>query len=174
MMSRSDVSATSAVIPQIRARPRAVEGAFASRPWHSSCLIQGMRGSRRIILVLRTLLLALLLTSSAVAPHLQADDALAMTITPTVAIAPANLHVQIRIEPSTENRRLSLSADSARFYRSSEVQLDGDQAPRILVFDFRNVPGGSYEIHGALFDGHGQERGCARHTVRIMSSAQDP
>jgi len=67
-------------------------------------------------------------------------------VTPAVAFAPANLIVRTHIEADADNRAITIVAESNDFYRSSEVQLDGDRAPRTSTFEFRSLPSGTYQI----------------------------
>jgi hypothetical protein len=45
------------------------------------------------------------------------------------SFAPAVLRVRVSIEPSAANRSLEVIADGDHFYRSSEIQLEGDHSP---------------------------------------------
>jgi hypothetical protein len=64
---------------------------------------------------------------------------------------------------------LTVVADSEDFYRSSEVQLDGDRAPRTINVEFRNMPGGEYKVSGTLTDWTGQSRDVVQQTARVLS-----
>jgi hypothetical protein len=66
----------------------------------------------------------------AVALPVSGGDRMTMTVTPAQALAPSPLRVRVRIEPSAENRSLTVSADSGGFYRSSEIPLDGNARRR--------------------------------------------
>ena len=61
-----------------------------------------------------------------------ANDKLALRVSPAVAFAPATLRVQTTIEASAANRSVEIIAESEEFYRSSEMQLDGEAAPRTI------------------------------------------
>jgi hypothetical protein len=81
----------------------------------------------------------------------------------------ANVRIRARIEPNPDNRRITVVADGAAFYRSSEMQLDGEQAPKVIELWFRDVPGGDYEIYAILTDSVGRQRAVAHHTTKVMS-----
>src|SRR5262249_12634924 len=83
-----------------------------------------------------------LLTASAVG----ADDPLALRVSPAVSFAPANLIVRATVEANADNRSMEVVAESADFYRSSAIELDGDRAPRTRMFEFRSLPPGVYEV----------------------------
>jgi len=96
-------------------------------------------------------------------------EPLAIDVSPAVAFAPANVRIRTRIEPNPDNRRITVVADGAAFYRSSEMQLDGEQAPKVIELWFRDVPGGDYEIYAILTDSVGRQRAVAHHTTKVMS-----
>jgi hypothetical protein len=97
-----------------------------------------------------------------------ADEKLTMTVWPAVAFAPATLIVRAHIESDSRNRAVEIVAESTDFYRSSEIQLDGDNAPVTNTFEFRSLPPGSYNVTATLFATGGQMRATARSSANIM------
>jgi hypothetical protein len=95
-------------------------------------------------------------------------EQLRMAVSPAQSFAPSTLRVRVRLEPNDQNRRLAVIADSTDFYRSSEVQLDGEQAPRTITIEFRGVPGGSYQISCVVLDQSGRTRASARQDVNVI------
>src|SRR6187399_1829140 len=69
-----------------------------------------------------------------------------LRLTPRFVSAPGYLRSLIRVLPNAENRLLRVSIDSDVYYRSSDIQLDGDSAPTSHWVDFKGVPEGSYEL----------------------------
>src|SRR5207249_10128857 len=59
-----------------------------------------------------------------------AGDKLSVRVSPTVAFAPANLTIRTMVEADPDNHAVRISAESPDFYRSSEVGLEGEDAPR--------------------------------------------
>ena len=53
-----------------------------------------------------------------------------MVVTPSKSMAPATIRVRVGVAPDADNRVLNVIADSGAYYRSSEIQLDGDRARR--------------------------------------------
>ncbi len=98
-----------------------------------------------------------------------AGDKLAMNVSPSVAFAPANLVVRAYVAADADNRAIEVIAESEDFYRSSEVQLDGDKAPRTNVFEFRSLPTGTYQVSAVLIGSQGQ-KALVRSQVNVMSS----
>ena len=116
---------------------------------------------------LRMLLVGLLVAS---AGSLGADARLSMKVSPAVAFAPANLTMRATVVPDSRNRTLQIIAESDGYYRSSEVQLDGERAPRTTLMYFRSVPGGVYQVRATLKGEGGQELAFAQYDVNIVES----
>ena len=99
-----------------------------------------------------------------------AGDRLAIKVSPAVCFAPANLIVRTMIEADAENRAVEIVAESPEFYRSSQMQLDGDKAPRTTTFEFRSLPPGTYDVSARLI-GSGGERAQVHQQVNVIASA---
>jgi hypothetical protein len=97
------------------------------------------------------------------------NQALTLAVTPAQSMAPATVRVRARVEPSAENRRLTIIADGEDYYRSSEFQLEGDQAPPTVEVQFPSLPGGNYEVYAVLIDSAGHQRAIARRSARVLS-----
>jgi len=55
-----------------------------------------------------------------------------------------------------------------RHLRSSQVELEGDKAPRTSIFQYRDVPAGEYEVRGVLIGRDGHERAIAQRSVMVL------
>jgi hypothetical protein len=97
-------------------------------------------------------------------------ERLAIRVSPAVSFAPANLVVRVMVATDADNRGMEIIAESQEFYRSSEIQLDGDRAPRTTTFEFRSLPPGAYEVTATLLGPGGQERACVHQQVAIIST----
>ena len=106
----------------------------------------------------------------AVSP-LHGTEPLTLTVSPRQSFAPANLFVKLGIEPNADNRAVEVVAESDQFYRSSRVTLEGDRAAKVIQLQFRNLPGGTYEVRGRVTDDRGREVAFARHQVNVIDSA---
>jgi hypothetical protein len=104
------------------------------------------------------------------AAPLGAGERLLLKVSPTVSFAPANLVVRTTIEADPANRSLAIVAESGDFYRSSQVQLDGDHAPRISTFEFRSLPPGVYTVRALLFDADGAARAQVGSQIHVVDS----
>jgi hypothetical protein len=97
-----------------------------------------------------------------------ARESVSIHVSPAVAFAPAELVIRTSIEPAADNRVLEIIADSNEFYRSSEIQLEGDRAPRTSMVQFHGVPGGEYDITAAVIGADGHPRTVARAHVKVI------
>ena len=91
-----------------------------------------------------------------ICPAVDGGEPLRMKVSPTTVMAPGFLTVRVNVEAAPENRMLQVVAESADFYRSSEIQLDGARANPLSVFEFRNLPSGLYEVTSVLVGVNGR------------------
>ena len=103
---------------------------------------------------------------------LAASDPLTIKTSPQVAFAPAQISVRATVERDDKNRALEVVIDSEDFYRSSLVQLDGDQAPRTSVIEFQSVPEGQYVVQATVFDQAGKPRNLTRQVMNDLGDAE--
>jgi hypothetical protein len=118
----------------------------------------------------RLWLVAALLT---VAFPVDAGEWITMAVSPRQSIGPTNLTVRVRVEPNADNRTLDIVADSGEFYRSSQVQLEGERAARTVVVEFRGVPSGEYQVSGVLRNSLGRSRATTRQQAFVLSAGAD-
>ena len=102
-----------------------------------------------------------------------AGERITLKVSPAVAFAPANLVVRATILADRDNRAVQVVAESADFYRSSEVQLEGDQAARTNTFEFRSLPPGAYQVTATLLGADGRSRGFSRQQINVIASGAD-
>jgi hypothetical protein len=103
-----------------------------------------------------------------------ANECMSMKVSPRQALAPVNLRVSVWVEPNAENRILTIVADSPQFYRSSQIALEGDRAPKTFTIEYPNVPGGQYEVTSALFNSTGRERATIRESAHVVPVGGEP
>ncbi len=101
---------------------------------------------------------------------LSAGERLALKVSPAVSFAPANLVVRTTIIADRSNRAVEVIAESPEFYRASEIELDGDKAPRTNTFEFRSLPPGTYEVSATLKAGDGRPLAQVRQQVNIIEA----
>jgi hypothetical protein len=116
----------------------------------------------------RAVLFGILMLTSAL--PLGAGQRLTLKVSPAVSFAPANLIVRATIVADADNRAVEIVAESADFYRSSQIQLEGDRAARTNMFEFRSLPPGTYEVRANLFGADGQSRALVRQQINVFAS----
>lgn len=102
-----------------------------------------------------------------------ASEKLSLRVTPNVSSAPSTVTVRAYVTPSSDNRWLRIEADSGSFFRSSEIQLDGDKAPTLTEFRLNSLPSGEYTVMAALINSKGDET-VVRRTALVLSRFGEP
>jgi hypothetical protein len=64
--------------------------------------------------------------------------------------APATVPVVVAVEPRAENRTLVVEADGEEYFRSSEVELDGEKEKRLHSLEFKSLPAGEYTLRAVV------------------------
>jgi hypothetical protein len=100
-------------------------------------------------------------------------ESIKMSVSPAQSFAPANLFVRLSIEPNAANRSVEVAAESDQFYRSSVITLEGDQGPRTVLLELRNLPGGEYQVRGVVADSRGHEVAMVQQHVNVLDSGAD-
>lgn len=118
----------------------------------------------------RVVLISLMSLTAAMPLGAKDKDPLMMRVSPTVSFAPANLMVRATVEVNAANRAVEIIAESEDFYRSSEMQLDGNSAPRTTQFEFRSLPPGTYEVRAVLYGQNGDARAEVRQQINVIAS----
>jgi len=116
----------------------------------------------------RTVLFGIVLLASW--QSLGAGERLTLKVSPAVSFAPANLVVRTTILADADNRAVEIVAESDDFYRSSQVQLEGERAARTTTFEFRSLPPGTYEVRANLLGADGRSRAMSRQQVNVIAN----
>ncbi len=101
-----------------------------------------------------------------------ADERIRLRASPAVALAPANLTIRAVVDRHPANRSVTVAAESPGFYRSSEVTLDGERAPRVTVVQFRGLPSGEYAVRAVIRGDRGQELAASETSVRVLDGGE--
>jgi hypothetical protein len=102
-----------------------------------------------------------------------ATERVAINVSPAVSFAPADLVVRTTVESDARNRAVEIVAESADFYRASEMQLDGDNAPRTTTVVFRSLPRGTYRVTATILDAGEKPLTYARSQVNVLANGGD-
>jgi hypothetical protein len=120
---------------------------------------------------------AALAANTARAAVAQADkpaDELTLRMTPRFVSAPGYLRSLIRVAPNAENRLLRVEIDSAGYYRSSDIQLDGALAPMSHFMDWKNVPAGKYDLIVTVMGPSGDTRLMRQLNFQVLGMNTEP
>jgi hypothetical protein len=91
-------------------------------------------------------ILAILLTSI----HANGEDAISISVRPSVTTARGNAQLRVLIARDQKNRALIWEVDGPSFYRSSTIELDGASSPRSYLFMVRELPAGEFEVRATV------------------------
>ena len=87
----------------------------------------------------------------------RSSSMLTMHVAPNrVTAAPGWLEVRATVETSSDNRALEIVAESDEYFRSSQIPLDGERAPRINEVLFKGLPQGQYAVSVTLVGVNGR------------------
>lgn len=64
--------------------------------------------------------------------------------------APAYVPMTIAVEPGASNRALVVEADSDDYYRSSTIELDGENEKRLHTVELKSLPAGDYVVRAQV------------------------
>ena len=90
--------------------------------------------------------IAVLALTALSSPRLPAKEIVEIRIHGYYWRAPATVPITIAVEPGTANRALVVEADSDDFYRSSTIELDGENEKRLHLLEFKSLPAGDYVV----------------------------
>jgi len=113
--------------------------------------------------------LAFLAAMAGAEPITSSEVSLSMTVDPSVSFAPAELRVRLDVTPSARNRSLVVVAESEDFYRSSEMPLAAEEAPRSVTVQFRGLPRGDYSVSGEIRDVDGRPVATVHQEIRVLA-----
>jgi hypothetical protein len=102
-----------------------------------------------------------------------AVDPLDVRISPRVAHAPATVQITVAIEPESSNRYAVIEAEGELFSRSSMIQLEGAESPRIHDIQYRGLPAGHYVVGVTLFSST-DVRAVERRDVIVRGERETP
>jgi len=97
-------------------------------------------------------------------PRLHATERLRVHASPSSS---SDVIVYVGIERNAENRMLRVTAESEQFFRSSEIQVNGEASPRANVFIFRQLPSGWYDVTVQLYAEHARAAETVKCTVLV-------
>jgi hypothetical protein len=118
-----------------------------------------------------TLVAVSLLGQPAVRADDPAPDAVSVKIRPTVLFAGGEVRTTVRTPRDARNRGLRVIVESADYYASSDVQLDGADSVTSHQFTWKDLPGGPYRVDAILLREDG-EKVTATHCFAVLSGEE--
>lgn len=100
--------------------------------------------------------------------HHESEHAITVRVNPLFAIEGSSVQAMVRVARNAENRMLQLTVDSENYYRSSEIQLDGDGAAVTHYLQMRSLPAGDYAFLAVVYGTRG-ERARSFEEFRLLS-----
>ena len=97
-----------------------------------------------------------------------AQERLRLSVSPAVALAPAQLRIVVYVEPAPGNRRLEIVAESGDYLRSSSLPLEGARASRLHRVEYRSVPRGTYTVLATIIGDDGEISASADKHVLVV------
>jgi hypothetical protein len=95
-----------------------------------------------------------------------AADGVALRVTPYKCLEPCTVRVTVHTAPDPDVRALVVELDSADFFRSSLIQLDGGNSPTLHLLEFPSLPAGVYAVR-AVLTGVSQSRSVDQVAVTV-------
>ena len=111
---------------------------------------------------------------AAVAQADKSADELTLRLTPRFVSAPGYLRSMIRVSPNAANRVLRVEIDSAGYYRSSDIQLEGASAPMSHFVDWKEVPAGKYDLIVSVLGASGDPRVVRTVNFQVLGMNTEP
>lgn len=95
-----------------------------------------------------------------------ADKALRLKVSPATSFEPAKLAIQVRVQPTIDDRWITVAMDNGDYRRVSGFTIEGDRM--FYTVDWRDVPAGEYDVVAAI--GHGSvTRASERASVIVVA-----
>jgi hypothetical protein len=124
---------------------------------------------KTLSLALMMLALCGALTRSSVLSAREPDVTVSL---PAVMRAAGAVRAVVRIPRDADNRMLRVTFDSGSFYRSSEVPLEGANAPQTHAFTWHALPAGTYDVTIELV-GNGRVKRLVRRQLHVVGFESD-
>lgn len=93
--------------------------------------------------------------------------AITLVLQPRLAFAPANVRALVKIIPAPANRTAVMQLDGDDYYRRSDEQLEGADAPTSRWLQFSALPCGTYVFTVTVLDNRAQVLNTASTTLMV-------
>jgi hypothetical protein len=82
--------------------------------------------------------------------HLNADEAISITVRPSVTSFRGSAQLKVLVARDEKNRSLVWEVDGPNYYRSSSIDLDGAAAARSYFFVVKDLPAGEFDVRATV------------------------
>jgi hypothetical protein len=82
--------------------------------------------------------------------QMSADEAISITVRPSVTSFGGNALLRVLVSRNEKNRVLVWEVDGPDYYRSSSMTLDGAAAARSYFFMVKELPGGVFDVRATV------------------------
>jgi len=82
--------------------------------------------------------------------QMSADEAISITVRPSVTSFRGNAMLRVLVSRNEKNRVLVWEVDGPSYYRSSSIALDGAAAARSYFFMVKELPGGVFDVRATV------------------------
>ena len=82
--------------------------------------------------------------------HSSADEAISITVRPSVTSFRGSAQLKVLVARDEKNRSLTWEVDGPNYYRSSSMALDGAAAARSYFFIVKDLPGGEFVVRATV------------------------
>ena len=82
--------------------------------------------------------------------QMSADEAISITVRPSVTSFRGNALLRVLVSRNEKNRVLVWEVDGPNYYRSSSMTLDGAAAARSYFFMVKDLPGGVFDVRATV------------------------
>ena len=103
-----------------------------------------------------------------------ASDAVAVKVSPQTLFEGGAVRTQVRLPPDADNRAMRLEVDGERYFSSSTLQLEGDDAPAVYERRWLDLPAGKYSVQVVIVRASGETRHATAEFTVIDPRAERP
>ena len=82
--------------------------------------------------------------------QMSADEAISITVRPSVTSYRGNAQLKVLVSRNEKNRTLVWEVDGPNYYRSSSITLDGAASPRSYFFMVKELPAGEFDVRATV------------------------
>lgn len=97
---------------------------------------------------------------------------LMVRLNPRFGLEGSSVRALIRVERNSSNRLLRIIVDSENYYRSSDIQLDGEYAAASHFMTLKSLPAGTYVLLAVVYSQRG-ERARVEERFHIISPSEE-